>query len=56
MNQEKYTQKLELMEQARDALDSAIGINTSLDGEIKDLTFGVTDAIEWLREDYPEYE
>ena len=56
MNQEKYTQKLELMKQARDALDNAIGVNTSLDGEIRDLMLGVTDAIEWLREDYPEYE
>jgi len=56
MNQEKYTQKLELMKQAREALDHAIGVNTSLDSEIRDLMFGVTDAIEWLREDYPEYE
>ena len=56
MNQEKYTQKLELMKQAREALDNAIGVNTPLDGEIRDLMFGVTDAIEWLREDYPEYE
>ena len=56
MNQEKYTQKLELMKQAREALDNAMGVNTSLDGEIRDLMFGVTDAIEWLREDYPEYE
>ena len=56
MNQEKYTQKLELMEQSRDALDNAIGINTSLDGEIRDLMSSVTDAIEWLREDYPDYE
>ena len=56
MNQEKYTQKLELMKQAREALDHAIGVNTSLDSKIRDLMFGVTDAIEWLREDYPEYE
>ena len=56
MNQEKYTQKLELMKRAREALDNAIGVNTSLDGEIRDLMFGVTDAIEWLRDDYPEYE
>ena len=56
MNQEKYTQKLELMKQAREALDNAIGVNTPLDGEIRDLMFGVTDAIEWLKEDYPKYE
>ena len=31
MNQEKYTQKLELMKQAREALDNAIGVNTPLD-------------------------
>jgi len=56
MNQEKYTQKLELMKQAREALDNAIGVNTPLDGEIRDLMFGVTDAIEWLKKDYPKYE
>ncbi len=56
INKERYEEKKILLEQAADSLDNAIGINTPLDGELKDLLFGVQDAIQWLKDDYPEYE